>query len=78
MRNWPPLEDPPPQSIHGADSLSGREGGRAVYNDGTKSKIGVKKKKPLHPIHSRAEMMKYPRAFRIQDAVGIVEMIVYL
>ena len=29
-------------------------------------------------IHSRAEIMKYPRAFRIQGAVGIVEMIVYL
>ena len=33
---------------------------------------------PSTPIHSRAEIMKYPRASRIQGAVGIVGMIVYL
>ena len=31
---------------------------------------------PPCPIHSRAGIMKYPRAFRIQGAVGIVVIIV--
>ena len=39
---------------------------------------GGKTTTSLHPIHSRAEIMKYPRASRIQGAVGIVGMIVYL
>ena len=41
-----------------------------------RSKIGVKE--PQSPIHSRAEIMKYPRVFRIQDTVGILQTIIKL